>query len=303
MNFNRGVFSTGQKVFMKNADIKDPEFLAAVEAIDSGNLPALKTFTGQYPRLVTQRLDHPAPGYFKNPYLLWFIAGNPVRHQKLPANIADITQFLIAAVQQHSPASFQEQLDYTLGLVVTGRVPRESGVQLTLIDLLIDAGARPGNGHGAIAHGNLAAAERLVARGGSLTLATAICLNKTNDILSLAKESTMADREIALVAAAFYGKAEMLTFIINIGVNVNAYPDPAGGFHSHATALHQAVFSGSLEAVKVLVAAGADRGATDLIYSGTPLGWAQHMQMEISDAAAKKKYAAIEAFLRSKNQC
>jgi len=40
-----------------------------------------------------------------------------------------------------------------------------------------------------------------------------------------------------------------------------------------------------------------------LIYNGTPLGWAQHMQMEISDAAAKKKYAAIEAFLRSKNQC
>ena len=287
---------------MKNADIKDPLFLAAVDAIDSGNLPALKTLTGKYPRLVIERLDHPEPGYFKSPYLLWFIADNPIRHQKLPPNITDITQFLVGSVQQQSPDTFQEQVDYTLGLVVTGRIPRECGVQIALIDLLIDAGARPGNGHSAIAHGNLAAAQRLVERGGPLTLATAICLGRTNDILSLAKESTIADRETALVAAAFYGKAEMLTFIIELGVNINAYPDAADGFHSHATALHQAVFSGSLESVKVLVAAGANLAAIDLVYKGTPLDWAQYMQTEISDVAAGKKYAAIESFLRSKNQ-
>ena len=42
------------------------------------------------------------------------------------------------------PDTAQEQLDYTLGLVATGHVPRDSGVQLTLMDHLIDAGAKPG---------------------------------------------------------------------------------------------------------------------------------------------------------------
>ena len=69
------------------------------------------------------------------------------------------------------------------------------------------------------------------------------------------------------------------------------------GFHSHATALHQAVFSGSLDCVKLLVDAGADLNAKDKIYNGTVLGWAGYMPQETDDDAEKEKYKAIEDFL------
>ncbi|MFT4624025.1 MAG: hypothetical protein ACI8PZ_002681 [Myxococcota bacterium] len=43
-----------------------------------------------------------------------------------------------------------------------------------------------------------------------------------------------------------------------------------------ATALHQAAWSGRLEAIRVLLAAGADPDAVDGRFNATPLGWATH---------------------------
>jgi peptide-methionine (S)-S-oxide reductase len=44
------------------------------------------------------------------------------------------------------------------------------------------------------------------------------------------------------------------------------------------------VYSGSLDAVKVLVEAGADLETKDTIYEGTPLGWAEYgKQVEIAE--------------------
>jgi len=101
--------------------------------------------------------------------------------------------------------------------------------------------------------------------------------------------------------AAFYGKSKMISRLINHGVNVNIYLERSGGFHSHATALHQAVFSGSLESVKLLVDAGADLTAIDRIYEGTPLEWARYMQKEEKEEIKKNKYKKIESFLLAKN--
>ena len=287
---------------MQNSDIKDPAFLKAVEAVDAGNLALLQQLVNANPGLVINRIDYPEEGYFKNPYLLWFIADNPIRHEKLPSNIVAIASFLVDAVQHQTPETFQEQIDYTLGLVVTGRIPRECGVQIQLMDVLIDAGAIPGQGHGALAHGNLDAARHLIERGGELTLATAVCLDLRDDVELLLKNATMADREVALVAAAFYGKADMIALLIKSGVNINACPGPSSGFHSHATALHHAVSAGSPDAVKILVDAGADLTARDRIYNGTPLGWAQYALSENIDAPAKEKYKAIETFLQLKGK-
>jgi hypothetical protein len=105
---------------------------------------------------------------------------------------------------------------------------------------------------------------------------------------------------LALVAAAFYGKADMLSFLIGPDLDLNAFPGESSGFHRHATALHQAVFSGSLESVKILVEAGAGLEVRDRVYQGTPLGWAKHMQTETKDEKEKLKYAEIEAFLLSR---
>ena len=272
---------------MQNSAISDPVFREAVESVDAGNVSKLKGLLAAHPDLVRKPLNLPEEGYFKNPYLLWFIADNPIRHEKLPQNIADIARIIISAIKLHAPETLPDQLNYTLALVVTGRIPRESGVQIELIDLLIDEGAVPGEGHGAIAHGNLGAAERLIERGGKLTLATAICLGRTNDVSRLIKVEDDAGRQTALVAASFYGKPECIKLLIDTGADVNAYLDSSSGFHYHATALHQAVYSGSMESVKLLVEAGASLTAEDLIYDGTPLDWAIYMQKEVDDDAMR----------------
>jgi Ankyrin repeats (3 copies) len=156
-----------------------------------------------------------------------------------------------------------------------------------------------GNGHGALANNNTAAALHLLQRGGELTLATAICLDKQSDIERLSTTATKTDLAIALVAAAFFGKADRVQQLLRLGANPNTWLEASSGFHWHATALHQAVYSGSLECVQLLVAAAADLAAKDRIYNGTPLGWAQHMLSEERDQVKKIKYTEIAAYLRS----
>ena len=277
---------------VNNGSEVDALFQRAVSYIDSGNLGELQRVLADNPRVVHERLEQPGTwlrdlvdgaleGYFQRPYLLWFIAENPIRHETQPANIAEVAKLIVSFAQAERVNSLQEQLDYALGLVVTGRVPRESGFQRQLMDVLIDAGATPGTGHGALSGGNLEAAAHLVERGGELTLATAICLDRDADVSRLADSATPRDKQIALAAAALNGRAKALARLLDLGVDINAY---STGIHPHATALHHAVCSGSLEAVKILVEAGAKLDTRDKVYNGTPLDWAEHEgQPEIGD--------------------
>jgi peptide-methionine (S)-S-oxide reductase len=75
--------------------------------------------------------------------------------------------------------------------------------------------------------------------------------------------------------------------LIELGVDVSAYSPP--GFHAHGTALHHAVDSGSLDAVRVLVNAGAALGTRDLTHDGTPLDWAEYL-----------RHTEIAAYLRDR---
>ncbi len=287
---------------MKNGEITDPLFRKAVEAIDSGDITTLRQLIEKHPYLVTDRLAFPEEGYFKDPYLLWFVADNPIRNGKLAVNIADVTAYLIEQVQLFAVETTQQQLDYALGLVATGRIPRESGAQLKMMDLLIDAGAQPGSGLGALAHGNLEAARHLVKRGGKLTLAAAVILDMRADVDRLWPSSGPDEQLTALTAAAFYGKAPMISFLLGKGADTNGYPQTSSGFHSHATPLHQAVSSGSLECVQLLVKAGAGLDVKDKIYGGTPLGWAEYGQTGDVPDDQKRNFAAIAEYLASQSQ-
>jgi peptide-methionine (S)-S-oxide reductase len=148
-----------------------------------------------------------------------------------------------------------------------------------------------------LAHGGIEAARRLVERGNDLTLGTAVGLDRADDIRRLASVSDEDERLVALTVAAFYGKTEWIAFLLSLGVNPNGFPRPTG-FHTHATPLHQAVSSGSLAAVRLLVEVGADLTAKDRAHNGTPLGWARYMQNEESpDTDSQGRYAAIAEFL------
>lgn len=252
--------------------IVDPLARRAVAAIDAGDVAALEALMSAHPQLVRERFDG-GEGYFRRPYLLWFVAENPIRNGRLPENILEVTRAILRAARRQE--SFQEQIDYALGLVCTGCVARECGVQLSLIDVLVDAGASPGTPDSALSHREHEAVEHLLERGAELTLATAVCTGRAEAAALLAKSASAAERQVALQAAAVCGKAEALAMLIDGGVDLSAFGPE--GFHSHSTALHQAVNSGSLDAVRTLVEAGADRVIRDRMFDGTPLGWAEHL--------------------------
>jgi peptide-methionine (S)-S-oxide reductase len=83
--------------------------------------------------------------------------------------------------------------------------------------------------------------------------------------------------------------------MIRIGVDVNR---PSKDLYAHGTPLHHAVCSGCLDAVKVLVEAGADLATEDTAWHGTPLGWAEHYRDEKKRDDEVKRYAEIAAYLR-----
>lgn len=277
-------------------DITD--FQRAVAAIDSGNTTELLALISQDPWLVTDRLSGAGEGYFKDPYLLWFVADNPIRAEKVPPNMVEITRLLVDAVKQAATETCQHQVDYTLALVASGRVVRECGVQIGMIDLLLDAGASPGGAMAALTNGNVEAARHLVGRGDKLTLAIAVCLERPDDINRLLEIAITDEKLTALAAAAFYGKADRVKYLLEMNTDPNGFPAAGSGFHSHATPLHQAVSSGSLNCVKLLVEAGSRLDVTDKIYDGTPLDWAAYMQADDAiGEVAKTNFGRIKNFL------
>lgn len=272
-------------------------FNEAVSAIDTGNALLLETLLARNPWLLSERGSNGQEGYFKDPYLLWHIAGNPIRQPKLADNITAITSLIIEALKKEKVGSMLSQINYTLALVCSGSVSRESGAQLTLIDLLIAAGADPTGADGpAAAHHENAALEQLLKNGLPLSLITAICTERTAEAHQLITTANAEELQKGLAVAALYGNAEMLAALIKAGADIQAYcPE---GFHSHSTPLHQAIWACSITAVKVLVEAGANLHIRDRAFFGTPFGWAIHAEQTTEDKDKQVKYAAILYYMK-----
>jgi len=93
----------------------------------------------------------------------------------------------------------------------------------------------------------------------------------------------------------------MVSLLLSMGVDPNEYPSPQSGFHHHATPLHQAVFSGSIEAVRLLVEAGARLDLKDKIYHSTPPGWAGYMLTDENlDETTRNNFTRIAEYLRGR---
>jgi ankyrin repeat protein len=279
--------------------MNDSLFREAVSAIDSGSLAALEQLLTEHPELVRERLQSPGAwlrdqvgnaldGFFREPYLLWFVAEDPVRNGTLPKNIGAIAEAIIRTAQREKIASLPEQIAYALRLVCWSWIARDCGVQIELIKVLLDAGASPdgldvyegrfgSHADAAIYNRNFAAAEHLLKRGASPTLTTALCLNRWEEAEQLAQGATREEKDDAFVQAAMAGNAEALRRMLALGCNPTTVSKRN---QSHGTALHHAVWSGSLAAVQVLVEAGADLRRRDTIHDATPLGWAEHGKRE-----------------------
>ena len=294
---------------LNDAASLDTRFREAVAAIDAGDVATVERLVAATPALVCERLTSPGAwlrdkiggaldGFFQRPYLLWFVAEDPVRNGTLPANIAAIARVVIDAARRENSANLQEQVDYALTLVSWSWIARQHGVQLELIDVLVDAGADlDGNQNNALVNGNFAAAGHLVKRGANLTLEVAVCLGWWEDVDRLLPMSSDNEKQMAFVLAALHGKAPGLRRMIHAGADLNA---PSAGLYAHGTPLHHAVSSGSLEAVKVLVEAGAKVNVKDSAWAATPLDWANHYLEEGQGDRPDRQYAEIAAYLRSR---
>lgn len=249
--------------------IQDPAFRRAVDLLDAGDLEGLRSHLRSHPKLVHQRVIFEGGNYFQNPSLLEFVAENPIRHGKMPANIVEVARLILDAGAKKDQAT----LDETLGLVCSGCVARKCGVQIALIDLLCDYGADPNRGMPG-AHGEFEAVEVLLRRGARVDLPVAAALGRIGDARRLLPRADPEDRHRALALSAQFGYTEIVHMLLDSGEDPSQYNPP--GFHAHSTPLHQAALAGHEEIVRLLVERNARLDLKDTIWQATPEGWASH---------------------------
>jgi hypothetical protein len=265
-------------------------FEAAVEAVISGNVTALRSMLGRHPELVdahSTRVTHFDPPVHRAT-LLHYVAANGVEgyRQKTPKNAVDVATILLeAGTDVDALADMYGGQCTTMAMLVSSCHPAQAGVQAALVHTLLDFGAAiEGRGAGrwvsplmtALVFGYKAAAEALVERGARVdTLALAAGLGRVDDTAKLLATADPECRHRALALAAQLGHVDVARLLLDAGEDPDRYnPD---GMHAHATPLHHAV-SGDHEAmVRLLVERGARLDIKDKVYEGTPLDWAEYL--------------------------
>jgi hypothetical protein len=252
----------------------DPSaFERAVDAIVSGDLETVERLIAEHPDLIRARSarEHRAT-------LLHYVSANGVENyrQRTPANIVAIARRLLdAGPEIDARAEVYGGGWTTLGLVVTSAHPREAGVQIELADLLLGRGARVDAGivRSCLANGCPEAAAYMAERAAPLALEEAAGIGRL-DVVARLMDSSRVDGDgpvAALIMASWYDRRDVVTLLLDRGVDVGARA--ADGGH---TALHIAAYVGSPELVELLLERGAPVNVTDAGYGTPPLVWALH---------------------------
>src|SRR5688572_3466935 len=266
-------------------------FEAAVEAVIDGDISTLRRLLDADPDLIRRRstrmthFDPPVHGAM----LLHYLAANGVEgyRQRSPKNAAAVAQVLLeAGADPDALAALYGGQCTTLALLVSSTPPARAGVQVALVETLVDHGASitpKGEGEWvspvetALVFGKQDAATTLVKRGAPVeTLAAAAGLGDIEKARHMLSDANAIDRHRALALAAQLGHTDVVRLLLDAGADPNRFNPP--GTHSHSPPIHQAIAAGHLDVVKLLVARGARLDIKDTIYGGTPLGWAEHCE-------------------------
>jgi len=264
-------------------------FETAVDAVVDGNATKLALLLREHPELVRARstrvtfFDPPVHGAT----LLHYVAANGVEghRQKTPTNAVDIAEMLLeAGAEVDALAGLYGGEHTTMSMLVSSAHPARAGVQVALVEALLDHGAAiEGRGTGewvsplqtALAFGYADAAEALVRRGARVdSLPVAAGLGRRSDAARLLATAGPEDRHRALALASQLGHADVVKLLLDAREDPNRY-NPKGN-HAHATPLHHAALGGHEAVVRLLVERGARLDIKDTIYEATPLGWAQY---------------------------
>jgi Ankyrin repeats (3 copies) len=265
------------------------QFESAVEGTISGDVATLALLLGEHPDLVqarSTRVTHFDPPVHRAT-LLHYVAANGVEgyRQKTPNNAVEVAKMLLeAGVEVDALADMYGGRHTTMSMLVSSAHPAKAGLQVALVNTLLDFGAAlEGRGSGewtsplmtALAFGYHGAAEALVRRGARVdNIGAAAGLGRLGDARHLHATASPTDRHRALALAAQHGHVEIVRLLLDAGEDPNRY-NPKGN-HGHSTPLHQAVWSGHEMVVRLLVERRARLDIEDTIYAGTPLGWAMH---------------------------
>lgn len=264
-------------------------FESAVEAVVTGDLAGLSTLLEADPALVharSTRVTHFDPPVHRAT-LLHYVAANGVEGylQKTPSNAVEIARALLdAGADPNALADLYGGECAPMSLLVSSSHPAEAGVQVALVNLLIDYGASvtpTGTGSWtspvmtALVFGYADTALALVGRGAGIdSIVAAAGLGRADDVRMLLPMSDPVARHQSLAIAAVNGQTEVVGVLLEAGEDPNRF-NPAG-FHAHSTPLHQAALAGHEALVRLLVERGARLDMRDTLWGGTPLGWAEH---------------------------
>jgi ankyrin repeat protein len=262
------------------------EFESAVEAAVNGDLDALGSSLRRNPALVRARSNRICN--FDPPVhratLLHYVAANGVEghRQRTTPNAVEIARALLEAGAEPDAGAGMYGGECTpMTLLVSSCHPANAGLQVPLVELLLDFGAAV-EGRGtkkwgtplftSLAFGYPDAAEALARRGAQVDLPAAAGLGHLEVVARLLPSAGAEARHRALALAAQHARVEIVRLLLDAGEDPNRF-NPEG-VHSHSTPLHQAVLTGQQPLVQLLVERGARLDIRDTVWQGTPLGWA-----------------------------
>jgi ankyrin repeat protein len=247
-------------------------FELAAEAVIAGNIDLLSNLLTANHELVRARSTR-----LHRATLLHYVSANGFEsyRQKTPANAVEAAKLLLKMGAAVDAIADSYGKSTTLGLVASSIHPKRAGVQLALMDTLLEHGASidgvvSGNQEtgspivGALRNGHKQAAEYLARRGARLDLESAAGVGRLDVVEALFDETQI---QLGFLWACQYGRINVIEFLLKKGVDINA--DAKTGL----SGLHWSVVGGSLEAVELLLRNGADSDAVNK-YGGTALGQA-----------------------------
>lgn len=264
---------------LARAHSPESQFEAAADAIVEGDIGTLGKLLRDNPDLVRTRSTRE-----HRSNLLHYISANGIEdfRQKTPENIVEIAALLLdAGADVNAESAAYGGRSTVLGLTATSCHPEAGGVQLTLLNLLIERGATidgpgPGSAVNACLHnGRGEAAEYLANRGARLDLEGAAGVGRLDLVKTCFDEAgrlkppaTPRHMMAGFAWACEFGRNAVIEFLLDHGVKVDEKLQ--GG----ETGLHWAAHEGHADTVRLLLDRGAPVDLADDTHGGTPLEWA-----------------------------
>jgi hypothetical protein len=224
------------------------------------------------------------------------VAANGVEdyRQRSPTNAVEVATILLdAGAEVDAETEVYGGGSTALGLVATSTPPRRAGVQLPLIDLLLERGAsidgvKPGHSivDASLANDCAEAAVVLAERGARVeSVVAAAGIGRIDLVRRFQGAASKEQLERALVMAARYGRRDVVTHLLDAGVDVAA--------SDGMTALHWAAGSGDLAMVHLLIERDAPLEKTN-VYGGTVLDSTLWFAYHVDPAEfARNDYPAV----------